>query len=95
MDNIKLIDWEKVLLVVNQMSIIRVYSTIIASIDDEYTWYSNKESRARIEWRWQIAESTVKYAIGKLVKSGLISVVTRGVYRINKEYLKVGQLTTY
>jgi len=87
MGSIRLIEWEKVLLIIDQMALLRVYATIVASMDDNYTWYSNLESRSRIEWRWQIAPSTVKYAISKLVKKGLLLTDSRGVYTIDKKFI--------
>jgi len=88
MGNIKLIQWEKVLLLLDQMALLRVYSTIVASMDDDYTWYSNLESRSKIEWRWQMADSTVKYAIAKLVEKGLLARKLRGVYIISKQFIR-------
>jgi len=83
----KIVNWDVVLPLLNQLSYVRVYQTVISLTDDNHIWYSNKESRARISWRWQMAPSTVKYAIAQLVKKGFLESVQRGVYRVDKSYL--------
>lgn len=82
-----LINWYAVFPQIDQLAIIRVYLVIVSNMDDNYIWYSNKESRAQIEWRWQMAESTVKYAIAQLKKKGFLKVRTRGIYEVSREYL--------
>ena len=82
-----LINWYAVFPLIDQLAIIRVYLTIVSSMDDDYVWYSNKESRAKIEWRWQMAASTVKYSITQLKKKGFLVIKSRGVYEISKKYL--------
>ena len=84
----KLVNWDAVLPILDQVSFIRVYLTIVSVADLERKWYSTKESRADIEWRWQMAQSTVKYAIAQLTKKGLLNTQSRGVYIIEKKYLK-------
>lgn len=85
----KLIDWDKTLLILNKLSLIRVFIAIVSSSTDDLKWYSNEETRAQIAWRWQIGPSTVKYAINKLTTLKVIELSKRGVYTINKEYLRL------
>ena len=88
----KQIYWEIVLPVIDQVSIIRVYLSVVSSCTDDYKWYSNQESRSRIGWRWQMAPSTVKYAISQLVKKGFLRSESRGIYSVDKKYLKNEEL---
>lgn len=82
-----LINWYAVFPQLEQLAIIRVYLSIVSSMDEQYVWYSNRESRAKIEWRWQLADSTVKYAITQLRKKGFLLIKSRGIYEVSKEYL--------
>lgn len=86
-----LINWDKVFPILDKMSSLKVYIGIVAGIveaqDGEYLWFSIEESRDRIAWRYQIAESTVKGAIKHLAVLKIIKVKSRGIYIINKEYL--------
>ena len=82
-----LINWEKVFPKLDKMSLIKVYIAIVAGKTEDDVWYSNEESISRIAWRYQMAGSTVKYAISELVKKKLIKHKTRGVYVIDKKYL--------
>lgn len=85
--NNKLINWDKVFLLLDQSSVMKVFMAIVAEADSLMKWYSNVETRARIEWRWQLAPSTVKVAIRVLKELHLIVSTSRGVYEVNKEYL--------
>lgn len=82
-----LINWDKIITIVDQISIIKVFISIVSSIDDELKWYSNIETRAKIEWRWQLAASTVKVALTKLTEISLITTTSRGIYQVNKKFL--------
>ncbi len=84
-----LINWELTLPLLDQMSVLRVYTTIVSLSTPELHWYSNEESRGKVAWRWQISPNTVKYAIGQLVKKGFLSSEARGVYKIEKRFLNV------
>lgn len=87
----KLINWDKVFPILDKMSSFKVYIGIVAGIteahDGEYLWFSTKETRDRVGWRWQIAESTVKGAIKHLTVLKIVKIKSRGIYIINKEYL--------
>lgn len=83
----KLINWEKVLPKLDKMSLVYVYTGIVSGVTEKYVWYSNEDTVAKIAWRYQMAPSTVKYAIGKLAKLGLITHKTRGVYIVKKNNL--------
>ena len=83
----QIINWDKVLLLLDQSSVIKVFMAIVAEADHLLKWYSNIETRARIEWRWQLAPSTVKAAINKLKHHHLIITTSRGVYEVNKKFL--------
>lgn len=84
----KLIDWESVLPKLDTMALVNTYAGIISGITEKYTWYSNEDTVTKIAWRYQMASSTVKYAIGKLVEKKLIKHKTRGVYVVDKKYLR-------
>jgi hypothetical protein len=80
-------NWDLVLSQLDHLSHIRVFLTIVSLTDDKLIWYSNTETRGRISWRWQMAPSTVKYAIAQLVKKGFLVSLSRGVYKVDKKYL--------
>lgn len=90
----KLINWNTVLPLLDQLAVIRVYLSIVSSMDDDRRWYSNKESRTRIEWRWQMSPSTVKYSISQLTKKGFLRSESRGIYTVDKKYLLHEEMAT-
>lgn len=82
-----LIDWDATFPVLNKYSLLKVFIGIVTMADDDLKWYSNEESRAKIQWRFQISPSTVKIAISKLKDCGVITSTVRGIYKLDKKYL--------
>lgn len=83
----KLINWEAALPLIDKMSVLRVFTTLVSLSTNDLQFYSTEENRVKIAWRWQISPNTVKYALGQLVKKGLIESHSRGVYSIDKKYI--------
>ena len=84
---VKLIDWELALPLLDQISLIRVYTTVVSLSTQDYRWYSTEENRAKVAWRWQISPNTVKYALTQLVKKGFLRSESRGVYSVDKRFI--------
>jgi len=83
----RLINWELALPYVDKMSVLKVYTTIVALSTHDFKFYSTEDNRAKVAWRWQISPNTVKYALRQLVKKDLIELEQRGVYKINRDFI--------
>lgn len=83
----ELINWELVLPLVDKISVLRVYITVVSLCTRDYKWYSNEDNRAKVAWRWQMSPSTVKYALAQLVKKGFLQSESRGIYSVDKRFI--------
>jgi hypothetical protein len=81
----RLVNWEAALPLMDQMSVLRVYTTIVSYTSE--TFYSTNENRSKIAWRWQMSPNTVKYAIAQLAEKNFLKREGRGVYKVNKDFL--------
>ena len=88
----KLINWDTALPLLDAISILRVYITLVAASDEDYLWYSTEDNRAKIAWRWQMSPNTVKYALSQLVKKGFLRSESRGVYSVDKRFILDGKV---
>lgn len=87
MRTLKLINWELALPLIDKMSILRVYTTVVALSTHDYKFYSTEENRVKVAWRWQMSPNTVKYALSQLVKKGFLQSESRGVYSVDKRFI--------
>ena len=82
-----MINWELALPLIEKMSVLRVYISVVSLCTHDYKWYSNEDNRTKVAWRWQMAQSTVKYALTQLVKKGFLQSESRGIYSVDKRFI--------
>lgn len=64
---------------------------ILASKDNNLTWYSNKDSRGTIAKKLEISDIRVKQLLASLVLKGILIKLSKGVYKISSKYLSIGK----
>lgn len=81
------IDWTKVTMLLETYSLVKIFIGIVTRADDDLKWYSNLETRAKIEWKYQLSPSTVKAGIARLKQSGVLISNSRGIYTVSNDFL--------
>lgn len=64
---------------------------LVASKENNLTWYSNKDSRKLIADRLEISDIRVKQILAQLTLKGVLLKTSKGVYRVSAKYFSVGK----
>ena len=65
---------------------------IIASKENNLTWYSNDDSRRKIANLLSISDIRVKQLLTSLTLKGVLIKLSKGVYKVSAKYFTVGKL---
>jgi hypothetical protein len=64
---------------------------LIASKDNNLTWYSNKDSRQKIATKLNVSDIRIKQIIASLVDKNILLVKSKGTYIVSAKYFQISK----